>query len=117
MNETYTEDTFCGTGIPCTAMAKSFRGGSPAQLLEKALEVLDPITVEVIRSIETIKQAEKVYKRTKNREEMNAILVKWIILCENSEELSDALVRSPSQSLPEAAALQRTMGFKLNLLL
>jgi len=115
VDDIYTDDTFCGTGIPCTEMAKSFKDGFCPQLLEKAMEAIDPIAEEIVKSIETIKQAEKAYNKTKVREERNAILVKWIILCKNTEELADPMMRSPSQSLPEVAALQRTMGFKFNL--
>ncbi len=115
MDDIYTEDTFCGTGIPCTEMARSFKGGPPAKFLEKALEAIDPIAKEIVGSIKTIKQAEKAYNKTENREERDAILIKWIILCKSSRELADPMVRSPCQSLPEAAALQRTMGFRLHL--
>lgn len=114
MDDVCTDDTFAGTGIPCSAMAKSFEDGSPTQLFEKALERLDPVVAADIRSIETIEQAEEAYNKTKIREERDAILVKWIILCKTNEELADPMMRSPSQSLPEAAALQKVMQFKLS---
>jgi|GEM_PF-4503067 len=114
MDDRYTDDTFCGTGIPCSAMTRSFKNGSPLELLEKAKEAINPIAKDIVDSIKTIEQAEKAYNNTEDRKERDAILLKWIILCKDEQELADPMIRSPIQSLPEAAALQRTMEFKFS---